>query len=62
MKSIAICCIGIEDIAKLEIKELIKAYCEQRSCAKIVTNMSHSEYVEKMQHAALVVGNSSAGA
>ena len=44
-----------------EIKELIKTYCEDRSCAKIVTSMSHREYVEKMQHAALVVGNSSAG-
>lgn len=44
-----------------EIKELIKAYCEPRSCAKVVTNMSHREYVEKMQHAAIVVGNSSAG-
>jgi UDP-hydrolysing UDP-N-acetyl-D-glucosamine 2-epimerase len=44
-----------------EIKELIKAYCEQRSCAKVVTDMTHREYVEKMQHAALVVGNSSAG-
>ena len=44
-----------------EIKELIKAYCEQRSCAKVVTDMTHREYVEKMQRAALVVGNSSAG-
>jgi UDP-hydrolysing UDP-N-acetyl-D-glucosamine 2-epimerase len=44
-----------------EIKELIKAYCEPRSCAKVVTDMTHREYVEKMQHAALVVGNSSAG-
>jgi UDP-hydrolysing UDP-N-acetyl-D-glucosamine 2-epimerase len=44
-----------------EIKELIKAYCEPRSCAKIVTDMTHREYVEKMQHAILVVGNSSAG-
>lgn len=44
-----------------QIKELIKTYCEQRSCAKIVTDMNHGDYIEKMQHAALVIGNSSAG-
>lgn len=44
-----------------EIKELINTFCEQRLCAKVVTTIPHREYIEKMQHAALVVGNSSAG-
>jgi len=44
-----------------EIKELIRVFCEDCSCAKVVTDMSHREYIEKMQSAALVIGNSSAG-
>lgn len=44
-----------------EIKELIRVFCEDCSCAKVVTGMSHREYIEKMQSAALVIGNSSAG-
>ena len=44
-----------------EIKELIENFCGPRSFAQIVTTMNHREYIERMQHAALVVGNSSAG-
>jgi len=44
-----------------EIKELIEDFCGPRSFARIVTTMNHREYIEKMQHVALVVGNSSAG-
>jgi len=44
-----------------QIKELIEDFCGPRSFAQIVTGMNHREYIEKMQHAVLVVGNSSAG-
>lgn len=44
-----------------KIKELIDSFCEQRDFAKVITIIPHLEYIEKMQHAALVIGNSSAG-
>ena len=44
-----------------EINKIITDYCDLRSCANISPSMNHSDYVKKMQHAALVVGNSSAG-
>lgn len=44
-----------------EIGELIQIFCEQRPFAKVVKTLSHSEYIQAMQRASLVVGNSSAG-
>lgn len=48
------------DPGSAQIQALIKNHCNTRG-GRIEENLSHSEYVELMQHAALVIGNSSAG-